>query len=293
MSATPTSGNLGGSPLNARPDVNINVSSNDAAANRSSPSIAAANRQSYYDSRGGASLPASFSRLGFLPTYFRRIVLYPQMDLEYTFTQMVYLMRSPSKVYKLTSWRNQTKNQWARDDPAFVVIICFFLTFASIAYGVALGSASLSGLLRLILINLGLFLGCGMILATFCWWLANSFFRVQHSHSVEQQVEWMYAFDIHCNAFFPMFVALYIVQYLFLPFLLSESFFATLIANTLYIAAFAYYHYVSFLGYMFLPFLRKDQVTSMLYPIAALGVVYVLFIVLNINAARFTLSFFF
>jgi len=90
-----------------------------------------------------------------------------------------------------------------------------------------------------------------------------------------------------------MFVALYIVQYLFLPFLLSESFFATLIANTLYIAAFAYYHYVSFLGYMFLPFLRKDQVTSMLYPIAALGVVYVLFIVLNINAARFTLSFFF
>mmetsp|Transcript_8729 Transcript_8729/g.10445 ORF Transcript_8729/g.10445 Transcript_8729/m.10445 type:complete len:288 (-) Transcript_8729:74-937(-) len=235
----------------------------------------------------------SFSKFGFLPTYIRRIILYPQMDLEYTFTQMVYLLRSPSKVYKLTSWRNQTKNQWARDDPAFVVIVCFFLAVASVAYGFALGNASFSSLFRLILISITLFVGCGICVATLGWWVANSFFRVHHSHSVEQQVEWMYAFDIHCNAFFPLFVALYVVQYLFLPLLLSESFLATLIANTLYAVAFSYYHYVSFLGYMFLPFLRKDRVTSMLYPIGFIGLMYILFIVLNINAARFALSFFF
>ena len=34
-----------------------------------------------------------------LPQYIRRIVNYPQMDLEYTFTQMVCLCTNPSKVY--------------------------------------------------------------------------------------------------------------------------------------------------------------------------------------------------
>lgn len=100
----------------------------------------------------------------------------------------------------------------------------------------------------------------------------------------------MYAFDIHCNAYFPMFVALYVLQYLMLPLLLSDSFFATFLANTLYAAALSYYHYVSFLGYMFLPFLNKEQVTSMLYPIAGLAVAYVIFILLNINAARLVIG---
>lgn len=31
-------------------------------------------------------------------------------------------------------------------------------------------------------------------------------------NSVEQEVEWMYAFDIHCNGFVPVFVLLYVVE---------------------------------------------------------------------------------
>ena len=56
------------------------------------------------------------------------------MDMEYTFSQMVYLCKSPSKVYTLTKYRKQTKNQWARDDPAFVVILLLMVTAATIAY---------------------------------------------------------------------------------------------------------------------------------------------------------------
>ena len=52
--------------------------------------------------------------------------------------------------------------------------------------------------------------------------------------STEQKVEWMYAFDIHCNAFFVMFLLTHVLQYLLLPFLLSKSFFASLLANTLH-----------------------------------------------------------
>jgi UNC-50 family len=33
--------------------------------------------------------------------------------------------------------------------------------------------------------------------------------KVQHHHTTEQSLEWLYAFDVHCNSFIPMFVLLY------------------------------------------------------------------------------------
>ena len=36
--------------------------------------------------------------------------------------------------YRHTSYHKQTKNQWARDDPAFVVICCLLLAVAAAAY---------------------------------------------------------------------------------------------------------------------------------------------------------------
>ena len=88
------------------------------------------------NSRGG-SLGIRSTRLGslsLLPQYLRRMTRVSQMDMEYTFSQMVYLCKSPSKVYTLTKYRKQTKNQWARDDPAFVVILLLMVTAATIAY---------------------------------------------------------------------------------------------------------------------------------------------------------------
>lgn len=36
--------------------------------------------------------------------------------------------------YRHTSYHKQTKNQWARDDPAFVVLCCAFLALTAVAY---------------------------------------------------------------------------------------------------------------------------------------------------------------
>ncbi|KAG4918842.1 hypothetical protein JHK85_057123 [Glycine max] len=36
--------------------------------------------------------------------------------------------------YQHTKYHKQTKNQWARDDPAFVVICCLLLAVATLAY---------------------------------------------------------------------------------------------------------------------------------------------------------------
>lgn len=42
--------------------------------------------------------------------------------------------------YRHTSYQKQTKNQWARDDPAFVVICCLLLAVAAAAYCATCGA---------------------------------------------------------------------------------------------------------------------------------------------------------
>jgi hypothetical protein len=43
-------------------------------------------------------------------------------------------------------------------------------------------------------------------------WLANTYMRQGRNSGAEQETELLYAWDIHCNAFFPLFVLLYIVR---------------------------------------------------------------------------------
>ena len=185
-----------------------------------------------------------------------------QMDVEYTLWQMANLLTSPKAVYRQTSYRKQTKNQWARDDPAFVVVLALLVALATVAYCLAFGH-SLSRSLFTVLSAVGVdFLGTGAIIATGCWAVANAYLRresADHSHAVEQKVEWMYAFDVHCNAFFPLFVALYVVQFFLTPLLLRQGYLPAILSCALYAAALGYYNYVNFLGYHQLPFLQKTE----------------------------------
>ena len=43
-------------------------------------------------------------------------------------------------------------------------------------------------------------------------WFCNKYLRQYTAHSVEQEVEWLYAFDVHCNAFLCAFMLTYIFQ---------------------------------------------------------------------------------
>jgi hypothetical protein len=44
-----------------------------------------------------------------------------------------------------------------------------------------------------------------------CRFIGNRFLKkkVVHHHTSEQNVEWLYSFDVHCNSFIPMFMLLY------------------------------------------------------------------------------------
>jgi hypothetical protein len=142
--------------------------------------------------------------------YLARLTDFRQMDIQSAMDQMKTLLSTrPHVVYKTSYYRKQTKNHWARDDPAFVALQLIFLVIASVAYSVSFRapvSESIAFTLYSILFN---YVGCGCILASVGREIANRHLTDHKSSShVRQSVEWLYAFDIHCNAFFPVFVLL-------------------------------------------------------------------------------------
>jgi hypothetical protein len=129
---------------------------------------------------------------------------YLQMDMESARDQMATLLSwAPGRVYKTAYYRKQTKNQWARDDPAFAVLQIAVSTAGAVAYGLAFGVRGIWGYIALIahavLLHWLLF---GVVAATVGRGVANGHLLAHRAHSVEQRVEWLYAFDIHCNAYF-------------------------------------------------------------------------------------------
>eukprot|EP00667_Euglena_gracilis_P022339 EG_transcript_24827 len=131
-----------------------------------------------------------------------------------------------------------------------------------------------------------------MCIATLTWYLSNKYLLTRGlSHSTRQEVEWLHAFDIHCNAFFPLFLMLYVVQYMLLPVLLTSAFVPRILANALYSAAFAYYFYITFVGFLELPILRNQE--YFLYPIGAVVVLFILSTVLPVNATVWVLGTYF
>ena len=118
----------------------------------------------------------------------------------------------PQRVYKMAYYRKQTKNHWARDDPGFCFLQIIMLLISSIAYGLAFRVSSISAILgfvaKSILIN---WLGFGVVMASVGTLLSNNHLNQaseRSSNHVKQSVEWLYAFDVHCNAFVPLFVLL-------------------------------------------------------------------------------------
>ncbi|THG01054.1 hypothetical protein TEA_000219 [Camellia sinensis var. sinensis] len=114
------------------------------------------------------------------------------------------------------------------------------------------------------------FLLIGVVLATCCW---------------------LYAFDVHCNSFFPMFVMLYVIHYFLSPLLVAHGFIPVLLSNLLFMVAASYYHYLNFLGYDVLPFLERT--TFFLYPIGVVIVLSPILILSGFNPSRYFMNMYF
>lgn len=211
------------------------------------------------------------------------------MDMQAALDQMRGLITIPVRgslgphgVFKMAFYRKQTKNHWARDDPAFVFLQLVFMLGACLAYCVAFRTLSVMGLLMFVIESVGInWLGTGILVATIGKNVAEKFMyaspgagQLSSSRHVKQSVEWLYAFDIHCNAFFSFFVVIYGVQFFLLPIVLGSSLLSLIISNTLYAIAFSWYFYITHLGYRALPFLKNTEI--FLFPIAAVVLLWAL-----------------
>eukprot|EP01135_Chromosphaera_perkinsii_P012346 Nk52_evm14s2640 gene=Nk52_evmTU14s2640 len=206
--------------------------------------------------------------------YLKRLccVQWRQMDFEMAAWQMLYLCIAPKKVYRSLYYHKQTKNQWARDDPAFLVLLAGWLLVSSIGYCIYFGatfSKFVTFFLWVVLVDC---IAVGLLVGTLCWALANKYLISKSVHSVEQKVELQYAFDVHCNSFFPLLLILHVLQLILMPIVSKDYFISTFLGNTLYLVAIGYYNYITFLGYSALPFLEKTVI--FLYPILLFFAVY-------------------
>ncbi|CAK5272084.1 unnamed protein product [Mycena citricolor] len=88
-----------------------------------------------------------------------------------------------------------------------------------------------------------------------------------------ETVEWAYTFDVHTNAFFPLYLTLYLAQLFLLPVIQKNNWLCLWVGNTLYLAGFAQYIYGTYLGLSALPYLAHT--TLLLAPLLPLGAAYV------------------
>ncbi|KAJ2782432.1 hypothetical protein GGI15_002923 [Coemansia interrupta] len=251
-------------------------------------------------SDSGSVLPGGLPRPRFrrrLPRIHRtalwhRLFHWRQLDIEYALWQMIYLLVSPSRVYRNIYYHKQTKNQWARDDPSFMLLQTLGILVVTAAYSMVYG-VGLAGFCRATVGLLGVnYLAAGGLLATLVWAAANRWMaRRRSAHASEQRVEWMFAVDVHCNAFFLFFVFVYVVQFCFLPVVMRTSWMSLFLGNTLYAMAAAGYVYATYLGLHALPFLQRQE--AVLYVIPAIALAYLWSLSVGFNMSHHVIDYYF
>ncbi|KNG88016.1 integral membrane protein [Aspergillus nomiae NRRL 13137] len=192
----------------------------------------------------------------------------------------------------------ETKNTWHRPDPSFTYLLSFFLLLTALAWGLAY-APSFGAIIRLSLLFIFLhFIGSSLLVSTIGYFAIGRLFGPDGAASSfsglrggrgrrrgaaqglfvqpgeKDQLEFGYCFDVSNRAFFPLYLHLYVVQFLLLPLLTRSpsNFLATFLGNTLYLSALAYYTYITFLGYNALPFLHNTEL--LLLPILAFAILW-------------------
>ncbi len=228
---------------------------------------------------------------GRFPALLRRVFDYRQMDFEAALDQLTALVSTePKRAYISSYYRKQTKNQWARDDPGFLVIQMGLVALGNLFYAIIFESPSLWGYTWSMFYGLIIdWLLIGVIAASIGSFFANKYLRQYHSHTVEQSVEWLYAFDVHVNGFFVSYLVTYLLQGLLMPLLLGHGFFSAFLSNTLYAAAFLWYFYITYLGYTALPFLGQTQV-FLWYPGVTVAFLWALSVILYLVGVPFNMT---
>lgn len=220
--------------------------------------------------------------------YLRKLLKFDQMDFEFALWQMVYLFVSPQKLYRNFSYRKQTKSQFARDDPAFLVLLILCVCISSTAFTYTLDLSFSHTIYCIFYIVIVDFILVGIVVATASWLFTNRYLR---QRVTDGDVEWGYCFDVHLNAFFPPLILLHFIQLLFFNTLINHDYFTSMfLGNTFWLIAIGYYIYITFLGYNCISFLRSTRV--FLAPAPVLFLFYVVSLIIRWNITIAFVDFF-
>lgn len=221
--------------------------------------------------------------------YLRRILHFRQMDFQFAFWQMVYLLTSPKRVFRDFSYRKHTKLQFARDDPAFLVLLSGFLVISTAGFAFVLGVGFFQFIKFLFYVIFVDCIGVGILIASLMWAISNKYMLKPTCQDLD--VEWGYCFDVHLNAFFPLLVILHFVQLFFYHILISQDWYvSTLFGNSLWLIALIYYVYINFLGYNSLGILQNTR--AFLYPLAPIVIFITGTLIANWNLSKSLMDFY-
>ncbi|CAF9929067.1 MAG: hypothetical protein ALECFALPRED_004240 [Alectoria fallacina] len=182
------------------------------------------------------------------------------------------LLPLPS-LQSLTNPRIETKNTWHRPDPSFTYLLSFFMLLTGIAWGIAY-TTSVSATVRLTILFVFVhFLAVSLLVAAAAFFLVGRLLgpgiaglpgrRRQQGLFTQagegEQLEFGYCFDVAIRAFFPVWVWLYVMQFILWPLIARDNWVSMFFGNTLYLVALGYYTVICFLGYNALPFLHHTE----------------------------------
>lgn len=219
-----------------------------------------------------------------VPVVLRRLLRAPRnLDFETAIWEMVNLIWRPRRAFRSFYHQRHTKTQWARDDPSFFVLQVLLLVVSSLLWSLIYHGDPLSKIatriFNMIFVD---FLIFGMVMATIFWLILNrEYFKFKSARNC--QVEWAYCFDVHCNSFLIILVALYYLQLLLLPVINYGNWIGIFVGNTLYCSTLAHYFIMTFYGYSQLPFLKN--INFILFPSLAFMVLYIVSLV-GINLSK-------
>jgi hypothetical protein len=195
---------------------------------------------------GIAPAPSSAQRdASRMPRFFKRLFKFPQMDFEMAVWEMTSLLISPKKVFRSIYYHKQTKNTWHRPDPSFTYLLSFFLLLTAVGWGLAYAHGASSVVKITFVFIFGHFIGLSLLVSALAYFLIGRLLgpgvpglpgRRRQGLFTQlgadgEQLEFGYCFDVAIRAFFPVWVFLYVFQFLLMPVIVSEFWYDSLCQN--------------------------------------------------------------
>ncbi|WWC67971.1 uncharacterized protein I206_101890 [Kwoniella pini CBS 10737] len=226
----------------------------------------------------------------------KRLTKFRSMDFELAFWQLTYLVVAPRRVYKQTYHHKQTKNQWARDDPAMLLLISGCLIVSGIAWSLLNQYTFLQTILTIFLFIFRDFLLFSIIISFLLYLISNKLLLSiplsinNNNNDDDNKVEFSYSFDVSVNSFFPFFLTIYIGLLPLYNLVIRDNWICLWVGNTLFLIASVQYVYVTYLGYVALPFIARSEL--LLSPLLPIFGGYLLSL-LGFNISKFILQVYF